>query len=516
MTSANDVTKTESDRDVLFERYLENLRAADPEVVPHWIDGQEVREGEVIWREDPLRPEKRVSGCHDAPLALVETALAAARRSARGWDDLGHVERANRLRPALDLLDEERLARIAATISLEIGKCRAESFAEAEEVGALIDVYSKFAIEEGAFEDSLAPRNPDARSSSLLRPFGVFGVIAPFNYPTVQGVGAAVAALLMGNTVVLKPAHLGPRSAHEFIELIRECDLPAGVLNMVQGGDEAGRALVSGDVDGIAFTGSYAAGMSIFEAMQSGPYVRPVITEMGGKNPVVVTESADLERAADGVARSAFTLSGQRCNACSRAIVSSAVHDEFVELLAQRAAEFKIGDAIDKEMELGPLVESSATERFERVLEEARRDGRVAAGGERVSEFGYAVQPTVVVDLPKGHRLERDEHFMPLITVTAVDSFEEAIAEANDTDLGLAAGIYTGEKAEAEEYLKRIDAGCVDVNVPRHGTTGFWPGAQTFGGWKGSGSTGKQAFGRWYLPQFARQRCQTIANDLDF
>ena len=166
-------------------------------------------------------------------------------------------------------------------------------------------------------------------------------------------------------------------------------------------------------------------------------------------------------------------------------------------------------------MFLGPLIEADVVERFERAIEQAKADGEVVAGGNRITEVGYAVEPTVIAGLPKGHELTRQELFMPLVTVTKVDDFEEAVTVANDTELGLTAGIYTGSREEARAYLQRAEAGCVDVNVPRAATTGWWPGAQTFGGWKGSGSTSKQAFGRWYLQQFARQRCQSVAADFD-
>jgi 1-pyrroline-5-carboxylate dehydrogenase len=515
MTNTTSPIATETDRDSLFENALNALRSEKPKPTPHWVDGEEVREGEILWREDPCHPDQIVSGCHDAPDALVERAITAARRAAPAWDALGPAARVELLAPALKALDDRRLAQIAATNSLETGKSRVEGFVEAEELRVLMERYCAVGAEADAFEDPLEPANPKAASQSLLRPFGVFGVIAPFNYPTVLGAGPAIAALIAGNAVVLKPPQQGPRSAYEFIDLLQECDLPAGVINLVNGGDAPGKALVGGDVDGIAFTGSYAAGMAIYRAMQSGPYPRPVIAEMGGSNPVVVTDSADLERAADGILISAYGLSGQRCSACSRVIVTEGAHDELAALLAEGASKLKVGDPIDRDTFLGPLIGADVVEVFDRAVEEGNRDGKVLVGGNRVDDVGYAVEPTIIAELPRGHRLTREELFMPLITVTKVPDFKEAVVESNDTELGLTAGIYTGDADEAREYLLRAEAGCVDVNVPGAATTGWWPGNQTFGGWKGSGSTGKQAFGRWYVQQFARERCQSIATDFE-
>jgi 1-pyrroline-5-carboxylate dehydrogenase len=504
-----------TDKDILFEKYLGDLRAREARLIPHWVDGQEIEEGEPIWREDPARPDNVISGCGDAPSSLVDAAIAAARRATLEWDALGARERAARMRPAIDLLDEDKLTWIAANNSLETGKSRAEGYSEAIELKVLLERYCDVAEDLDAFEDPLDPGDPHAVSRSLLRPFGVFGVIAPFNYPTVLAAGPAVAALLAGNTVVLKPPHQGPQSAFEFIDLMRQCDVPPGVINLVQGADSPGKALVAGDIDGISFTGSYEVGMAIFRQMQAGPYPRPVIAEMGGSNPVIVTDSADLERAAEGIAVSAFGLSGQRCSACSRVIVTEGAHDELVALVAERAGRFVVGDPGDRDTQIGPLIEAHVADTFDRAVSEAEADGTVAAGGRRVPEAGHGVEPTVIAGLPRGHRLTRDELFMPLVTVTKVGDFEEAVKEANDTNLGLTAGIYTGDAAEARAYLQRAEAGCVDVNVPGAATTKWWPGTQTFGGWKGSGSTSKQAFGRWYVQQFGRERCQSVATDFD-
>ena len=318
------------------------------------------------------------------------------------------------------------------------------------------------------------------------------------------------AALIAGNTVVFKPSEKAPWSGAILGEIARGAGLPAGVFNLVHGGPATGRALVEAGVDGVAFTGSAEVGRAIARSMQDGPFARPALTEMGGKNPAIVMASADLDAAAEGVARSAFGLSGQKCSACSRAIIVDAVHDEFVERLVAQTAGFSLGDPSDRDAALGPVINEVSTARFETAVAVAERDGEVVAGGGRPELPGHFVEPTVVAGLPLGHALERDELFLPFVTVTRVGSLDEALAEANAPVYGLTAGIFTGEPAEKQRFLDTIQAGVVYVNRRAGATTGAWPGTQSFCGWKSSGSTGKGGLGPWYLPQFMREQSRTV------
>jgi 1-pyrroline-5-carboxylate dehydrogenase len=260
----------------------------------------------------------------------------------------------------------------------------------------------------------------------------------------------------------------------------------------------------------VAFTGSAEVGRWIARTMQEGPYARPALTEMGGKNPAIVTAAADVDKAAEGVARAAFGLSGQKCSACSRAIVVDAVHDEFAERLAERAGALVIGDPEERDMFVGPVVNGASVARFEAAAEGARLDGTVVAGGGRPGRPGNFVEPTVVTGLPKGHALERDELFLPFVTVSRVGSFEEAMEEANAPVYGLTAGIFSEDESEKERFLDTIEAGVVYVNRRAGATTGAWPGTQSFCGWKSSGSTGKGGLGPYYLAQFMREQSRTI------
>jgi 1-pyrroline-5-carboxylate dehydrogenase len=231
---------------------------------------------------------------------------------------------------------------------------------------------------------------------------------------------------------------------------------------------------------------------------------------MGGKNPAIVTENADLEKAAEGIARSAFGFSGQKCSACSRAIVVGTVHDDLVDRLVAYTEDLSVGDPADRAVFTGPVVNEAAAERFRAAAEEAGRDGEIVSGGRRPELPGWYVEPTVVTGLPRGHRLTRDELFVPFVTVTRVESLDEALTEANDVVYGLTAGIFSEEEREVERFLDEIEAGVVYVNRRAGATTGARPGIQSFPGWKSSGSTGKGGLGPYYVSQFLREQSRTV------
>ena len=248
----------------------------------------------------------------------------------------------------------------------------------------------------------------------------------------------------------------------------------------------------------------------------SKSYPRPCIVEMGGKNPAIVMKSADLDEAAEGIMRSAFGFGGQKCSANSRVYVERAVHDELVRLLVEKTEQISIGDPLRRENWLGPLTDQAAVERYQEAVAEARRDGTVFTGGEVLRDGdlarGFYVEPTVVGRLPASHRLFRDELFVPFTAVHAVDSLDEALQLCNEVVYGLTAGVYSEDQGEIDRFLEGIQAGVLYVNRRAGATTGAWPGVQPFGGWKGSGSTGKAALGPWYVAQFLREQSHTIVD----
>jgi 1-pyrroline-5-carboxylate dehydrogenase len=237
---------------------------------------------------------------------------------------------------------------------------------------------------------------------------------------------------------------------------------------------------------------------------------------MGGKNPAIVMGSADLEEAAEGIMRSAFGFGGQKCSANSRVYVDRKVHDELVRLLVEKTEPIAVGDPLPRDVWMGPVIDDRALDRHQRAVAEARRDGTVFTGGEHLTDGdlarGFYVEPTVVGGLPADHRLFRDELFAPFTAVHAVDSLDEALTLANDSVYGLTAGVYSEDPAEVQQFLDRIEAGVVYVNRRAGATTGAWPGVQPFGGWKGSGSTGKAALSMYYVGQFLREQSHTIVD----
>src|SRR5436190_18074926 len=424
-----------------FEVRLAEARAAgggDP--APHLIGGEEVAEGDVFERRDPSRTDDVASRAHDGA-ALAGCAIDAARAAAAGWRATHYAERCALMRRLADGISERHLE-LAAVASMEAGKTRAESIAEVQEAVDLITTYAALMEDNDGYTRPMASFVSGETNTDVLRPYGVFAVISPFNFPAALAINMAGAALIAGNTVVLKPSEEAPRTGAILGEIGRDT-LPPGVLNVLHGGPATGAALVEADVDGVAFTGSAEVGRAIARQMQEGPFARPALTEMGGKNPAIVTARADLDKATEGVARAGFGLSGQKCSACSRAIVDAAVHDEFVERLAASTGTLAVGDIADAATFVGPVVNERSIERFEAAADAARRDGRIAAGGDRPNESGHYVSPTVVAGLPIGHPLTREELFLPFVTVTQVDGLGEAIVEANAAAYGLTAGIFT-------------------------------------------------------------------------
>jgi 1-pyrroline-5-carboxylate dehydrogenase len=495
--------------DAAFERALEDARNGPAEPLPHVVGGSRSFDGPVFERHDPSRSDTVASRAHAAPETLVAEAVARARAAQPAWRRTPPAERCAALRRAGAAISD-RHVELAAAVTLETGKSRTESIAEVQEAVDLIEAYCAQLERHDGFAVPLGQLSPEETNQSILRPFGVFGVIGPFNFPAALVTGMAAGALVAGNTVVIKPSEQTPRSGALVGEAFAAAGLPDGVVALVHGGGETGRALAAAPIDGVVFTGSAKVGRALGRRFQEGPYARPAITEMGGKNPAIVSDRADLDAAAAGIASSAYGFSGQKCSACSRVIVLDAVHDELVEKLAARAAELTVGDPADRDAFTGPVIDARAVARYTDAAAEAERDGSVVAGGRRLDLPGHFVAPTVVTGLPAGHRLTREELFVPFVTVTRVGSFDEALAEANAIDYGLTAGVFSRDDAELARFLDEIEAGVVYVNRRAGATTGAWPGFQSFCGWKSSGSTGKGGLGPYYVQQFMREQSRTV------
>jgi 1-pyrroline-5-carboxylate dehydrogenase len=498
--------------DAAFERALEATRSDAHMPLAHVVGGEQRTDGAEFSRADPSRSGAVASRAREAPDAVVHDAVAVAAEAQRDWRRTPVAERCALMRAAADVI-RERVLEMAAVVTLETGKPRVESIAEVEEAVDLIETYCDQIEANGGFEVPLGTLSPGERNRSVLRPFGVFGVIGPFNFPVALVTGMSAGALIAGNAVVLKPSEHAPWSGALVGEAFARAGLPPGVVNVIHGGPATGATLAASAIDGVVFTGSAEVGRDLARSFQEGAYARPAVVEMGGKNPAIVTEHADLDDAAEGIVASAFGFSGQKCSACSRAIVVDAVHDELVERLRARTEELAVGDPADGDVYTGPVIDERAVERYEAAVRDAERDGAIVIGGGRLDLPGLYVEPTIVSHLPPGHPLTRKELFVPFVTVTRVASLDEALAEANAVDYGLTAGIFSRDDDEVARFLDEIEAGVVYVNRRAGATTGAWPGMQSFCGWKSSGSTGKGGLGPYYVQQFMREQSRTVVGE---
>jgi 1-pyrroline-5-carboxylate dehydrogenase len=447
----------------------------------------------------------------------VRDAIAAARSAQPGWAATPWQERLALIRRAAALISERQMV-YGGLMAIEVGKNRLEALGEVEESADLLLYYARTMEDNGGYDHDMDDGGvAGVHTRSILRPHGVFAVIAPFNFPMALSAGPTSAALMAGNTVVFKPASAGAMSGVALMEAYRDAGFPDGVVNLVMGpGDTVGAELRENPgIDGIVFTGSYEVGFDIFRTFSSR-YPRPAIVEMGGKNPAIVSRKADLEEAAEGILRSAFGFGGQKCSANSRVYVERPVHDELIKLLVEKTEAISIGDPLLRENWLGPIIDQRAVDRHQEAVAEARRDGTVYVGGEHLTdrgmERGFYVEPTVVGGLPASHRLFQDELFAPFTAIAPVDSLDEALEHANDSLYGLTAGVYSEDRAEVQHFLDHIHAGVLYVNRRAGATTGAWPGQQAFGGWKGSGSTGKSGLSMYYVGQFMREQSHTIVD----
>src|SRR6516162_1327778 len=387
-----------------------------------YINGEDRAAASHDTRRTPI-DERRVLG--HFPLATVEDtndAMAAAQAAFPNWRATSMAERARLLKRVATLI-EERVYHIAAAMSLEVGKNRMEALGEVQETADFFNLYADDYVQRNGFHRPL-PDDPlpgfRSRNRSVMKPYGVWVVIAPYNFPFALAGGPVAAALITGNTVVLKTASDTPWSGRLLADCLRDAGIPRGAFNYLNGsGKVVGETLLNHpNTAGITFTGSVDVGMHIYRTMASGVYPRPCITEMGGKNACIVTANADLDRAADGIVRSAFGLSGQKCSAVSRIYVDDKVADPLIKKLQEKINAITIGDPSLKENWLGPVTTASALKNYERYNKElTEHGGRILSGGKRLAEgeltHGYFVAPTLA-EAPATHPLFKEEMFVPI------------------------------------------------------------------------------------------------------
>ena len=497
-----------------YEKALEQVRSEFGRTYTMVIGGSEVTTSATVPHTSPIDTRIVLGHMPIGSASHVRKAIAAAKEAFERWSKIDYRERVHVCRIAADIVAERKFE-LAAWVSYENGKNRYEAIADIDEAIDFLRYYSEEMERNNGFETIMKSAQPNERSKSVMKPYGIWGVIAPFNFPAAIFVGMSTGAIITGNTVVAKPSSNTPIIAQKFAEIFKQAGLPNGVFNLVIGpGSKIGNELVSNkDVAGIVFTGSRDTGFRMAKDFGK-TRLKPLIAELGGKNPVIVTETADINNAVDGVLKATFGYSGQKCSACSRVYIHKNVRDEFLRRLVEKTKHLPIGNPLDSNTFVGPLANEDAYRKYQKYIRAAEKDGKVLIGGSIKKDddlkYGYYVEPTIIVGLPKKHRLFREEMFVPILCATDYEKFDDVINLANDAEYGLTAGIFTRKEEEVKKFLDSIEAGVVYVNRQASATTGAMVGCQPFGGWKESGTRGKGTGGPHYLTEFMREQSQTI------
>jgi len=498
-----------------FEAALAKVKARLGATHAFYVNGDDASGSKHDARKSPIDQRMTLGNFPVASGEEARRALDAAHAAFPAWRATKPDERVRLMRRAAALI-EERVYDIAAALSLEVGKNRMEALGDAQETADFFSLYADDFLKHDAFDHQL-PDDPStefrAHNRSSAKPYGAWLVIAPYNFPFALAGGPVAAALVTGNTVVLKGATDTPWAGRLLADVLRDAGFPPGVFNYVSGGGSvAGEALIAHpNLAGVTFTGSYDVGMHIYRTLANGRYPRPCITEMGGKNACIVTQNADLERAASGIVRSAFGLSGQKCSATSRLYVDASVADALAEKLLEKIAAIKVGDPTAKENWMGPVTTAGAYANYQRYSDRLHGNGTVLTGAQVLRDgamaHGFYVAPTLAEALAD-HPLFGEEMFSPILMLCRVKDREEAMRLTNASSLGLTAGCF-GSDDDVDFFFDNVEAGVTYANRAQGATTGAWPGYQPFGGWKGSSSSGKGIASFYYLAQYLREQSQT-------
>ena len=484
---------------------LQKVQQQLGETYPLVIGGAKVGAGGVVTSTSPANPELVVGKHAEADVAVVPQAIAVGEAAFAAWSLRPIEERVELLLKTAKLM-RERKFEFCAWLTFEAGKNWAEADADTAEAIDFLEFYAREALRLA--ESSPRIQYPGERNEFEYVPLGVGGVIPPWNFPLAIMAGMTAAAIVTGNTVVLKPSPLAPTIAARFVMLLQECGMPAGVVTLLQGGAALGSAIVEHPgIHFISFTGSKKVGLDIqLKAAQVKPgqrWIKRTILELGGKDAIIVEADADLDAAADGVVASACGFSGQKCSACSRVIVNEQVHDAFVQKVAQRMQAMAIGDPVENRS-VGPVISEDSYNRILGYIDEAAQKGKVVTGGKAQTKAaeGYYIQPTLIAGLTPQDRICQEEVFGPVLAVLKAKDFEDALKIANDTEYGLTGSVYSKD----EKKLKRAAAGFHVGNLYfNRKCTGAMVGAHPFGGFKMSGTDSK-AGGADYLLLFTQAK----------
>ena len=485
---------------------IEKVRAELGREYPVVIGGERIYSEQKFNSLNPSKPSEVVGVFQKGDTALANKAMETAVAKFDEWKNVPAKKRADYLFKAAKLMRKRKLE-FNAVMMFEVGKTWPEADADTAEAIDFLEFYAREMLRYGG--DQPVVKNPGEKGKLVYLPLGVGVVIPPWNFALAILTGMTSAAIVTGNTVVLKPSSDSPLTGWKYFEIMEEVGLPVGVLNFVSGpGGAVGDTLVAHPKTRfISFTGSKEVGIHINETaakVQSGQiWIKRVVAEMGGKDSIVVDEGVDLEDAAQGVAVSAFGFQGQKCSACSRVIVHEKVYDKFVEILARKAEGFKLGNSIDPGNYVGPVVNRRSEESILSYIEKGIREGgRLVAGGKKAGDEGYFIRPTVIADVDPKATIAQEEIFGPVLAVIKAKDFDEGLTIANNTEFGLTGAVYTRNKRHLEKAEREFFVGNLYLNRK---CTGALVGVHPFGGFNMSGTDSK-AGGRDYLLLFLQAK----------
>ena len=484
---------------------LRSVKAQLGRTYPVTIGGEPVVTCATFDSINPADPDQVVGRFGKADVALAGRAIAAAAAAFEPWQSVPATERARYLFQAAAIMRRRKLE-FAAWMVYEGGKAWAEADADIAEAIDFLEFYGREMLRL-AEPQPLTPYPGEDNELSYI-PLGVGVIIPPWNFPCAIMAGMTAAAIVAGNTVVLKPASAAATIAAKFVDIMQEIHLPPGVLNFLPGpGGSIGDALVSHpQTRFIAFTGSREVGLHInrlaAEPQPGQNWIKRTILEMGGKDAIVVDESADLDAAADGIVASAFGFQGQKCSACSRLIALDSVYDDVVGRVVVKASALSVGPVVRPENTIGPVIDQAAYKKIVDYIEVGKTEGRLLLGGAPMPGKGYFIPPTIFGDVAPTARIAQEEIFGPVLACMRARDWDEAIAIANGTAYGLTGAVYSMERAHLEDARRRFHVGNLYVNRK---CTGALVGVQPFGGFNMSGTDSK-AGGRDYLLLFTQAK----------
>jgi 1-pyrroline-5-carboxylate dehydrogenase len=497
-----DFTQPENARQI--QAAIEKVRAQLGREYDLIIGGKRIQTKDKIKSINPAKPSQVVGLHQKAGKEHVEPAMKAALEAFSAWSQTSFEERASLLFRVGDLL-RERKFEFCAWLVFEVSKNWAEADADIAETIDFCEYYAREALRLSRTE--LPVQMPGERDTLMYVPLGVGAVIPPWNFPCAIMAGMTLASIVSGNTVILKPSSDSPTIAAKFVELLEECGIPEGVVNFCPGaGASFGNAVVGHPKTRyIAFTGSREVGLDINKsAATHGPgqiWIKRTILEMGGKDAIIVDTDADVDSAVEGVAQAAFGFQGQKCSACSRAIVDERIYDKFLEKLKARVEKITVGDPAEN-ANMGAVINEGSMKSILDYIEVGKKDGRLITGGGPAKNAGegFFLQPTVIADIPAKSRLEQEEVFGPLLAVIKSKNFDHALEIANDTEFGLTGAVYTKSREKIERAIREFHVGNLYINRK---CTGATVAAHPFGGFNMSGTDSKSG-GPDYLYLFTQ------------